>query len=68
MTNVYDKINDRMNAIQHWMESNYHLKNPEVVIEVIDSVTKFWSIMSDEDKDYIQCAQIIIEEQREWNI
>jgi hypothetical protein len=68
MANIYDKINDRMNAIQHWMEGNYHLKNPEVVNEVIDSVTKFWSVMSEEDKDYIQCARIAIEEQKEWNI
>jgi len=68
MANIYDKINDRMNAIQHWMEGNYHLKNPEVVNEVIDSVTKFWSVMSEEDKDYIQCARIAIDEQKEWNI
>ena len=61
-----EKINDRMNALQHWMESNYHLKNPDEVYELTTQISKFWSILSEEDKDYIQVAQTAIEEQLIW--
>lgn len=63
-----EKINDRMNALQHWMESNYHLKNPDEVYELTTQISKFWSVLSEEDKDYVQAAQYAIEEKQEWKI
>ena len=63
---VQKKINERMDILQNWMENNYHLKRPEVVKEHIESVSKFWSILSEEDRDYIQGCQYAIEEKFEW--
>ena len=57
-----------MDILQGWMEENYHLKRPEVVEEHIQTITKFWSIMSDEDKDYIHGCRYAIEENMEWKI
>ena len=48
------------------MENNYHLKRPEVVKEHIESVSKFWSVLSEEDRDYIQGCQYAIDEKIEW--
>lgn len=66
MTNLRNKINGRMNVLQHWVEGNYHLKNPDEVEEVIKSVSKFWSILSEEDKDYIDGIRYAIEHKIEW--
>lgn len=66
MSNLRYKINERMNVLQHWVEGNYHLKNPEEVEEVIKSVSKFWSILSEEDKDYIDGIRYAIEHKIEW--
>ena len=63
-----DKINQRMDILQGWMEENYHLRRPEVVEEHIQSVSKFWSVLSDEDKDYIHGCRYAIEEQMEWKV
>lgn len=63
-----DKIKQRMDILQGWMEENYHLKRPEVVEEHIQSVSKFWSVLSDEDKDYIHGCRYAIEEQMEWKV
>lgn len=63
-----EKINARMNVLQHWMESNYHLKRPEVVEEHIQTITKFWSILSEEDKDYIDGARYALEKKMEWKL
>ena len=39
------KIKQRMDILQGWMEDNYHLRSPEVVLEHIQTVSKFWSIL-----------------------
>mgnify|MGYP000220296529 CR=1 FL=1 len=66
MSELRNTINKRMDVLQAWMESNYHLKRPEVVIEHIETISKLWSVLSEEDRDYIQCAQPAIEEKVEW--
>jgi|TARA_B000000609_G_scaffold146015_1_gene127819 hypothetical protein len=65
---VQKKINERMDILQSWMEKNYHLKRPEVVKEHIESISKFWSVLSEEDRDYIQGCQYAIEEKMQWNL
>jgi len=50
------------------MESNYHLEHIDEVYDLTLEVSKFWSILSEEDREYIQCAQDAIEEGRSWNV
>jgi len=57
-----------MDKIQTWMESNYHLDYPDEVYELTLNVSLFWSILSEEDRDYIQCAQEAIENKIEWRV
>ena len=60
------KIKERMDKIQTDMGSGYHLENPEVVSANIMQVSKFWSVLSEEDKEYIQAAKIAIKDRLEW--
>tara|TARA_B100001287_G_scaffold178232_1_gene150290 strand:- start:361 stop:561 length:201 start_codon:yes stop_codon:yes gene_type:complete len=60
------KIKERMDKLQKWMESNHHIDNPDEVYELTKSVSKFWSVLSEEDKDYIQMAQHAIEDKELW--
>jgi DNA-binding phage protein len=62
------KIKERMDKLQEWMESNYHLENPEEVEILIDSVAKFWNVMQEEDTDYIHGARHAIENKIAWNL
>ena len=57
-----------MDTLQEYMESNFHLENPEIVSMHIQSVSKFWSVLSEEDRDYIHACQYAVEEQAEWNV
>lgn len=61
MQDLKDKINNRMDILQNWMEEDYHMKRPQVVYEHTLTISKFWSVLSEEDKEYIQCAQDAIE-------
>tara|TARA_B100000497_G_scaffold67509_1_gene76117 strand:+ start:4502 stop:4714 length:213 start_codon:yes stop_codon:yes gene_type:complete len=64
--NLKEKINDRMDQLQAWMESNYHLDHAEEVYEHTLTVSKFWSVLTEEDREYIQCAQDACEESTPW--
>jgi|TARA_B110000967_G_C18400263_1_gene324179 hypothetical protein len=63
-----EKINSRMDQLQEWMESNYHLEHADEVYDHTLSVSKFWSVLSEEDRDYIQAAQMACEEKLEWKL
>ena len=63
-----DKINERMDELQKLMESNEHLSNPDKVELLIASISKFWSALSEEDRDYIHGARYALEEKMEWKL
>jgi hypothetical protein len=68
MNELKEKINNFMNTLQKNMENGDHINNQYAVQEVINNVSKFWSILSEEDKEYIQAAQQAIDEHISWNI
>ena len=63
-----EKITQRMDDLQRMMENNEHLSNPDKVEIQISSVSKFWSALDDEDRDYIHGARHALEEKTEWRI
>lgn len=65
---VRDKIKVRMDELQAMMESNKHLERQFEVDNKISSVTKFWSVLNDEDKDYIHACRHALEYQMKWEI
>jgi hypothetical protein len=65
---VRDKIKVRMDELQEMMESNKHLEKQFEVDDKISSVTKFWSVLSEEDKDYIHACRHALEYQMKWEI
>lgn len=65
---VMDRIEDRLDALVDMMESQTHLSDPELVEAHIQTITKYWSILSDEDKDYIHASRWAIEKQSEWKV
>ena len=63
-----EKITQRMDDLQRMMENNVHLTNPDKVAIQISSVSKFWSALDDEERDYIHGARHALEEKTEWRI
>jgi hypothetical protein len=57
-----------MDHLQVLMEGQAHIDRPEYVNDVIESVSKFWTVLSDEDKDYIHCARDALENKTDWNV
>ena len=64
--NLREKIDNRMDQLQSWMESNYHLENAQEVYDHTLTIRKFWSVMSEEGREYVQMAQNACEDKQVW--
>lgn len=68
MPKLKDKLNARLDKLQELMESDYHLKNPDEVLELIRSISFAWRVLSEADRDYIQACEYAIEEGVSWDV
>lgn len=62
------QINRDMDTLQHMMEHNVHLETPATVLEHIETISYKWSFLCEEDREYVQAAQIAIDEAIEWRV
>ena len=60
------KINSRLDNLEELMGAQKHLTDPSIVLECIDSITKFWSILSDEEKDFLEGVKYALSKRLEW--
>ena len=67
--NVRVKIQTRLDALETQLKAGEHLHSAEGVIAVlttIASVSKFWRVLSDEERDFVNAARLAIEDQMAW--
>lgn len=62
------KIKERLDLLQRMMESNQHLHQSDEVQDLTYEISKFWSVLSEEDRDYIHAVRHAVEEKMEWNV
>ena len=65
---IFERVEERLDTLQMMLESQEHLSDPDKVEAQIRSISVYWSILSDEDKDYIHGARWAIEKQAGWNV
>jgi len=63
---IAEKVERKMQALEHLMNAQMHIETPNAVAELIESLSKYWAHMTDEDKDYVDCAHDAMKEKREW--
>ncbi len=66
--NIRIKIEDRLDDLQGMMKRQEHLKNPELVMEKLESATKFWSALSEDDRDLVSAVRVAIKDQIGWEV
>ena len=62
------KIEARLDALEESLQRQDHLADPVTALELIGSISKFYSVLTEEQKDFIQCARWAISEKKEWRI
>jgi hypothetical protein len=69
---IKEKIKSRLDRLETDLKAGKHLleyASEDEMLEVYkltESISKFWQILSDDEKDFIQCARIAILEQKSW--
>lgn len=68
--NLKEKIQNRLDDLTASLESQLHLSdklaNRILVEEQIEGVAKFWSILDEAERDFINAARMAVEDGRQW--
>ena len=65
---IEQRIKRLMDHLQRLMESNAHIDRKDYVLSICDDVGKYFTAMSDEDKEYLQIARSAVEQGQKWNV
>ena len=61
-------INTKLDELEVILTSQQHLTLPETVGVLLDTLSTLFHLMNDDDKDYVQCARIGLEDKIEWRV
>ncbi len=68
MVTLKEKIKNALDNLQGLMENNVHLKDYLTVAEAIDNANKYFSVLSEEDREYIDACRYALENKVEWKV
>ena len=63
-----ERINAALDTLQGLMESNVHLKDYLKVSEAIDEVSKYFNVLSEEDREYLDACKYALHKQLRWDV
>ena len=66
--NIAEKVERKMAALEHLMNTQMHLVVPLAVAESMDVLAMYVERLTDEDKDYIDCASDALKSKRKWEV
>jgi hypothetical protein len=66
MSTIRQRIEERLNLLESMLTAQEHITNPDDVLETIATVSKFYSVLSEEQREFIQAARWAVEEGKDW--
>jgi hypothetical protein len=63
-----EKINEELDKLETMLTSQQHLTSPETVGAHLDVLSMYFHLMSDNDRDYVNCAKVALEEKINWKV
>lgn len=66
--NIVEKVERKMKALEHLMNTQMHIELPSAVKESIEGLSIYTTHLSDEDKDFIDCAADALKNKRKWEV
>ena len=61
-----DVINQELDELE--LTNQQHISSPEAVCELFDVPSVLFHLMDDDDKSYLQCARVALEDKIEWRV
>lgn len=65
---IRERIQTRLDELASLLESQSHIHAPELVTEKLESVTKFWSVLSEEEREFVSAVRIAKNDQIHWKV
>lgn len=66
MINIKRKIDDRLNKLEYLLNNNLHLDQTIETCELIASISKFWSVLDENEQDYLLAAKYACDNKKPW--
>ena len=63
-----DVINQKLDELETMLTRQQHISSPETVGEVLEVLSVLFHLMDDDDRDYVQCAKVALEDKIEWRV
>ena len=63
-----EKINEELDKLETMLTNQQHITSPETVSAHLGVLSIYFHLMSDDDRDYVNCAKIALEDKIEWRI
>jgi hypothetical protein len=63
---IRDKIIERLDHLELLMGDQKHLTHASYVKDVMGTIDKFWSVLKEDEKDYLQSARWALDNKAEW--
>lgn len=67
--NLREKIKMRFDSLEADLKAGKHMGSIDERLEVLDlfeSISKFWSILDDSERDFLNAARYAIRDMTEW--
>jgi len=64
--NIRTRIEHRIDRLELILNEQVHLRDLQSVDALIESISKFYSILSDDDREFLQCARLAVLDQLPW--
>ena len=65
---IQNIIKEKLDQLQQSLLNGEHLQNPGEFEIQLSELSLYFPLMSDEDRDYVHCARVALEDQLVWEV
>ena len=68
MNKIREKIKSNFNLLSQAMQQQQHLDEERIVevLMLIESCSKYWRVLDDEHRDFLNAVRFAVEEEKRW--
>lgn len=64
---IKTKIKERLDVLERLMKRQTHLQDVDTIIETLESVDKYWSVLEEDEKEFIGAVRYACRTQTRWD-
>lgn len=68
MNKIREKIKSNFDALEGAVKAQAHLEEDSIieVLMLIEACSKYWRVLDDEHRDFLNAVRFAVEEQKRW--